>query len=235
MTEIEKQIHYLFLSELQFRLASAVRLATTMNRQPLDLPIEWSHGEQQIKYEEIALRQDQAECASEFLQLSCTYIMAVTVKEAIKYIVPSLPDNRNMNYEIVINTIKKINNKLWICSDEDVAMAYIIALLIRNAYTHDPISPSWLIHSKFKNSEFKIADIICLNTTELHGSPFNWQHYGGPLAMLRFSRFARINILRDVSKPHLGGSFPSPKYKMYQKGNVILTEIDKRGSITKSY
>lgn len=42
MTEEERQIAYLFMAELQFRLASAVRLATTLNTQPLDLPTEWT-------------------------------------------------------------------------------------------------------------------------------------------------------------------------------------------------
>jgi hypothetical protein len=40
----KKIIDQLFASELQFRLASAVRLATTMKKQQLDLPMEWVHG-----------------------------------------------------------------------------------------------------------------------------------------------------------------------------------------------
>lgn len=58
MSEIEKHIEHLFAAELQFRLASAVRLATTLKTQPLDLPMEWTHGEHRVKYGEIALRQD---------------------------------------------------------------------------------------------------------------------------------------------------------------------------------
>lgn len=54
---------------LQFRLTSAVRLAVTGNRQPLDLPIEWTHGQHRVRYEEIALRQDQADFAAAFLQV----------------------------------------------------------------------------------------------------------------------------------------------------------------------
>jgi hypothetical protein len=44
MTEPEKQIGLLFTAELQFRLASAVRLATSLGTQPIDLPITWTHG-----------------------------------------------------------------------------------------------------------------------------------------------------------------------------------------------
>jgi len=57
----EKHIGALFTAELQFRLASAVHLATTANIQPLDLPMVWSHGQHLVKYEEIALRPDQAD------------------------------------------------------------------------------------------------------------------------------------------------------------------------------
>lgn len=45
MSDSEKHIGLVFTAELQFRLASAVRLATTGNRQPLDLPMEWTHGQ----------------------------------------------------------------------------------------------------------------------------------------------------------------------------------------------
>ena len=57
-------IDQLFAAELQFRLASVVKLATTMKEQPLDLPAEWVHGKHRVKYNEVALRQDQADYAS---------------------------------------------------------------------------------------------------------------------------------------------------------------------------
>lgn len=48
MDEREKHIGRLFTAELQFRLASAVRLATTLQALPLDLPQEWSHGQHRV-------------------------------------------------------------------------------------------------------------------------------------------------------------------------------------------
>lgn len=59
MTDRERHIQQVFTAELQFRLASAVRLAVRGNRQPLDLPMEWTHGQHRVQYEETALRQDQ--------------------------------------------------------------------------------------------------------------------------------------------------------------------------------
>jgi len=61
MSEHERYIQHLFAAELQFRLASAVRVAVTCNRQPLDVPMEWTHGQHRVRYDEIALRQDEAE------------------------------------------------------------------------------------------------------------------------------------------------------------------------------
>ncbi|PWU10680.1 MAG: hypothetical protein C5B51_03900 [Terriglobia bacterium] len=56
MDEREKQIGRLFTGELQFRRASAVRLATTHQVQPLDLPGTGTHGKHYVSYEEIPLR-----------------------------------------------------------------------------------------------------------------------------------------------------------------------------------
>jgi hypothetical protein len=81
MTEEERQIAYLFTAELQFRLASAVRLATTLSTQPLDLPTDWTHGKHGVKYDEIALRPEQADYAC-FLHRSATFLMAVAIKDA---------------------------------------------------------------------------------------------------------------------------------------------------------
>jgi hypothetical protein len=44
------------LPSFKFRLAPAVRLATTLQVQPLDLPQDWTHGQHRVSYEEIALR-----------------------------------------------------------------------------------------------------------------------------------------------------------------------------------
>jgi len=75
MTKNEKHIAYLFTAELQFRLASAVHLATTLNAQPLDLPTEWTHGKHSVKNDEIGLRPDQADYAAYFLHRSSAFLI----------------------------------------------------------------------------------------------------------------------------------------------------------------
>lgn len=202
MTENEKHIGHLFTAELQFRLASAVRLATTLNVQPLDLPVEWNHGEHSVQYEEIALRQDQADYAAHYLHRSATFLMAVAMKDAIRATVNDPKNSPNPN----------------------VRAAYQITRMIRNAFAHAPWSPTWNIDKDCRDRVFEVPDIITLNTTNLDGTPFDWHHYGGPLALFRLCRFVRVEILKDQTAPRK--PFPAPSGTVYQQGDLILRKVD---------
>ena len=88
MIDVATHIDLLFTAELQFRLASAVRLAVTMDNQPLDLPVEWSHGKHNVNYKEVTLRKAQADFAAWNMHRSATFLMAVAMKDAIMAAVP---------------------------------------------------------------------------------------------------------------------------------------------------
>jgi hypothetical protein len=180
MTGNEKHIGYLFAAELQFRLASAVRLATTLNVQPLDLPTQWTHGKHNVTYDEVALRQDQADYAAHYLHRAATFLMAVAMKDAIR---------------ATVNDPRTSTNP-------DVRAAYQIARMIRNAFAHAPLTPRWSIDKDHRDQVFEVPDIITLDTKDLDGTPFDWRHYGGPLALFRLSRFVRIEILKDQPSAH---------------------------------
>lgn len=225
MTNLDKHIGYLFAAELQFRLASAVRLAVTGQNQPLDLPMEWSHGRHSVSYEEIALRQDQADYAASLIHLSAIYTMAVAIKDSIEAIAPGLSNAVKKSGKDIEKVVQAINQKPWKTSDGNVVTAYHIARLIRNAYAHAPFDPHWDIRSELRSKEFQIPDVVTLDTTSLHGIPFDWRHYGGPLAMFRFCRFVRTQILGDDPAPRK--MVPIPSKKIYQQGNLILTAVDK--------
>jgi len=203
MTSVRDQhVQRLFAAELQFRLASAVRLAVADKIQPLDLPREWSHGKHVVRYEEVALRQDQAEYAASFLHRSATYLMAVAMKDAIR----------------------AVENDPKTSQNPDVRAAYQIARLIRNAFAHAPFSPMWSIDPDCRDTTFAIPDLITLNTTGLHGTPFDWRHYGGPLALFRLCRFVRTKILNDQSPARR--FVPIPRRVIYQQGNLILKQVE---------
>ena len=201
MTEHERHLAHLFTAELQFRLASAVRLATTLQVQPLDLPQDWTHGQEHVKYDEVALRPDQADYAACFLHRSTTFLMAVAMKDAIR---------------ATVHDPKR--------AADPVRSAYQIARLVRNAFAHAPFSPTWSIDPDCQDLAFEVPDVITLRTHGRHGTPFDWRHYGGPLALFRLCRFVRMAILQDVTSPRT--SVPIPQKMIYQVGDLILTRVD---------
>jgi hypothetical protein len=104
-------------------------------------------------------------------------------------------------------------------SDPDVKSAYQIARLIRNAFSHAPFSPTWSIDPDCQGKTFAVADLITLDTTDLHGTPFDWRQYGGPLALFRLCQFVRTEILKD--QPPARKVVPIPGRVIYQQGDLI--------------
>ena len=71
-----------------------------------------------------------------------------------------------------------------------------------------------------------VGDIIALDTTGLQGTPFDWRHYGGPLALLRLCQFVRFEILGDTSTRPSNRMVDDPKISYYQQGNLIFRKLD---------
>jgi len=203
MTDKKNIILELKIAELQFRLAVSVRLATTLKKQPLDVPAEWTHGKYRVLYKEIVLTQDQADIAANYLKQTATYLMAITIKESLKKI---YKDPRNHK-------------------DKNIVAAYQISRLIRNAFAHSPIRPIWEIDPDCRNKEFVVDDVIALKTDGLDQQMFDWRHYGGLLALFRLSKYVRIILLSDTDTGE-NRSIPPPKNIIYQQGNLILKKID---------
>jgi hypothetical protein len=228
MPDVENHIHHLFQAELQFRLASAVRIATTSKRQPLDVPTVWIHGQHEVPYEEIALRQDQAEYAAMLIQQSTTLTMAAVAKDAIEALVPKLPNvvkaSKTGMDSSIRKCIREASPKQWKTTDDNVAVAYHIARLVRNAFAHAPFAPTWKIHPELQNCVFIIDSVVELNTGGLDGTAFDWKHYGGPLALLRLCQYVRHEILNDPSGPRI--IVPPAQRSILQQGNLILEQVD---------
>jgi len=193
------QIRLLKAAEAQFCLASAVRLATTNKMQPLDLPMEWSHGQHKVKYHEIALSMEEADRAACDMKRMATYLMAVKILNAIKNIFPNPKKHKN----------------------PDICSAYQITRMIRNAFTHYPFHPIWFIDDDCKNKIFEIKNIIRFDTDGIDQQRFDWRHYGGPLALFRLSQFVRERLLGEA-KIQEKKKHSNPKNIYYQQGNLII-------------
>jgi hypothetical protein len=190
--------------------------------------MEWTHGQHRVLYEEIALRQDQAGYAAFLLHRSSTFTMAVAIKDAIEALVPGLPKAvkaaKNGVDQSIRDVIMAITPQPWKCSNDDVATAYHVARLIRNAYAHAPFAPTWMIHAELQNQVFAIPNVIELRTTGLQKTAFDWRHYGGPLALFRLCRFVRTEILNDPASPRK--VVPLPARRILQQGDLVLEQVD---------
>jgi hypothetical protein len=170
--------------------------------------MKWTHGKHSANYGELALRPDQADYAAWIMHRSATFLIAVMMESAIGKEVP--------------NVVGKNPQPPF---DPDLRSAYQIARIIRNSFAHAPflpILPTWSIDADCRNKVFAVRDIISLDTTDLHGKVFKWQHYGGPLALLRLCQFVRFEILQDERKPRK--TVPMPETEIYQIGDLILTK-----------
>ena len=144
---LQPQIDALFAAGLQFRLASAVRLASSVGTQPLDLPGEWTHGEHRVRYEEVALREDQGDFAAWCVHRTATYMLAMTAKDAIRV---AVQDPKNS-------------------PDSRIRSAYQISRLLRNAFAHSSFDPVSSVDADCQNEIFEVPGIIRLDTSGLNG------------------------------------------------------------------
>lgn len=202
MPQREMHVRHLRAAEGQFRLATAVRLAVTFGRQPLDLPLQWSHGKHAVRYSEVALSREESDFAAWNLQRSATFLMASAALEAIKATTASPKTD----------------------SDHRVVAAYQISRMIRNAFSHNPFNPIWRIDADCHDRRFEVPDVIRLDTTGLDSRPFDWRHYGGPLALLRLSHFVRRDVLDDNEEPD--NVIPLPERIYIQQGDLILMKVN---------
>ncbi len=75
--------------------------------------------------------------------------------------------------------------------DEDVRNATTILFLVRCAFAHNPLIPTWLIDSRFRDQIYTINDIgIRLDTTDLHRKTGVIPRIGGWVGALRLMKHA---------------------------------------------
>ncbi|MEM7492494.1 MAG: hypothetical protein AAF296_03880 [Pseudomonadota bacterium] len=203
MDNFDVDINRLKLAEHQFRLACTVNLAVATETQSLDVPVKWTFGKHTTTWDEFGLRSDQAEDAALYMERSATFILASVIRDLL---VIKFKDPKNHNKAHVRN-------------------AYQISRLIRNAFAHSSIEPHWSIDKDCRDKQFEIPDIIKIDTSTLHNRPLMWPDYGGPLAIFRFGRFVRVDLLDDPINPNR--PLPDfPRSEIFQQGRLIAKKVD---------
>ena len=74
--------------------------------------------------------------------------------------------------------------------ESEIAAAFQIARLLRNAFAHNPLGPVWEIRDAWKNQIFDVPGAIRLDTSGVDGQAMKRKHYGGPLAILGLLGYA---------------------------------------------
>ncbi len=160
--------------ERQFKLAVALRVACSGRPENLlGYAAQWTFGRHIAGHEELRLTSGEEERAAAALSHSATYLMAVQMDSALQAFVPDRFRH----------------------PDPDLRAACWVARLIRNAFAHQPLSPTWLTYPECDNTVFRVAGIITLDTTGLNGQRVRRMDYGGPLALLRLSAYVRSQVL----------------------------------------
>ena len=204
MDDREQHLNRLKLAEQQFRLACTVHLAVATGAQTLDVPVEWTFGKHRVSYEDFGLRTDQADYAALHLEMTATFVVAGVIRDALVALFGNPRAHQN----------------------PDVAAAYQISRLIRNAFAHSMLYPRWSIDQDCRDRTFSIDSVILLNTTDMNGKALDWRDYGGPLAIFHFGRFVRQVLLGDQVDPNREKP-PFPAVACYQQGRLVLRRIDK--------
>ncbi len=160
-------------AEQQYKLAVAVHSACTISKgNVFDYLETFAFGDRTVTKATLHLTPNEEERAASALEHSATYLLAVQVDKVLS--------------EAVSDRFKH--------RDDNIRAASWIARLIRNAFTHNPLDPVWLIYPECDNKSYRVGNIAALDTQSLDGKRLRRMHYGGPLALLKLSEFTRANL-----------------------------------------
>lgn len=86
------------------------------------------------------------------------------------------------------------------------------------------LRPVWSIDHDCQSKTYLIDGVIKLSTNDLNGKFFQWEHYGGKLAIWRLGQWVRYNILGDM--PPTDQKLPEkPNIECYKQGQFIAQKI----------
>jgi len=160
----------LYYASIHLKLAFGLRttFGFPATRPSLSYLEVFSWGQHVAEHDELVLTREQEEQAFATLGHCATYISVVQVHTALE----------------------SVHDDPFQIAEADVASAFHISRLIRNAFAHNPFIPVWEVRDAWKNRRFVVPDVITLDTSDLDGKPLRREDYGGPIAILRLIEFA---------------------------------------------
>lgn len=92
-------------------------------------------------------------------------------------------------------------------TDQDLANACKSGYMLRSAYAHDPITPTWEVRSQVFQGSLDVAPIEWhLNTTDLHGTRVLPSQFGGWVKLVQLLRYC-VRTVADTRGLSLEDSF----------------------------
>ena len=161
---------------LQLKLSFGLRVSDLQISYP-----DFAWGQHTANSKELILTNDEQEEAFAILEHSAIYLAVTQILTTLEIIF--VKDN--------------FYDDTYTFESDVVPQAYQIARLIRNAFAHDPFAPIWEFKPKWANKIYEVPGIIRLDTTGLNGLPVRQKHYGGPLAVLRFTEYTSRFVSED--------------------------------------
>ena len=165
-------------AEMQYKYALALNAYYSIHDKRLPKMMYWdvfTWGENTLYKRDISLPKANERNAVVFLSHSSLYILVTQIDTILEHLY-----GRNRFRKNNINDIS------------------CVARLIRNAFTHKPFHPKWLISREFRNKEYNIDSInIKLKTNQLANKPVKRSDYGGPTAVLKLATLVRKLIMNN--------------------------------------
>ncbi len=162
-------------AKLHFKLVFGV----TATRPRIGYLDTFSFGRYVAHRDELALSSDEEGHALSALEHCGTYLAATQVHTVLERVHPDPFQIR----------------------EPDIAAGFQIARLLRNAFAHNPFAPVWDVRTSWSDRVFAVPEVIALDTSGLDQTAVRREHYGGPIALLRFIGYAETVVdLREKER-----------------------------------
>jgi hypothetical protein len=174
---LDAYLRSLDIAAMQFKLALQVAAGAHGAGLSQRL-VAFSYGRFSLGEEDLKLSFEDAAMASTSLQRVASCALAIATDTALER---TIPDRFNSAHA-------------------EIVLAARIARILRNAFAHDPFFPRWSCTNPNHLGQFNVPNVISIDTSIVHGLDVEWQHYGGPLALLRFLGHCQ-GLIRDFAIP----------------------------------